>query len=868
MPDIRPNVDPRPNVAPRPGEFTPAPFMAPPPRPADIGDLIRGVEPKALPVIAPTPRQALIEGERRTAPKQSGPREIMAEPEVEQTAKEQFASTMEQVRAARTDPTVQDPTATPEYRKRFDEDVAAKVATQGPRGSEMPAIAEAKSYRAQQEAEAAYRKRFDREVAEKVATQGPRGSEMPAIAEEKAYRAQQAAMAKTVVPAAAAPTAPAVEVLKPEIRHPLYVRPPGSDSMDHVDPGPDATSLGLPSNRIYASVNAQKETAISQAGSERVGSAFQEEILGDPRIRIEEIGASTGMLIESWREPTSFLRTIMTQLEPSIDQNAMLEDYGVAVDAMMTLFNNHDIIGLIEKTVNDEATTHTRVVRAHTTPGTWVHPSIAKMFNADFDGDELKISFDPQAIAGAKDAIAHLIGTEGDLKIDPDFFAIHPMAGGFDGVKAQLKSMFADLNPTDIQLNGLTLAIETSWKTGDAEVGLKSVMRWARAIALNPNRPGSESWAVGEVLQRIYDMNSEILKTSLIVRGVADAYGIIPQLSDSPAIDAPRLRIDFPQGTAPEPAANMQDAGSAMNTPQGMVPNKNMAFRVSAGWQKMVRLSKLIFNKNTIDRRTFLHLLALQMSGMSDFDESARAISQIARTAIADKVGTPKWESDSAFVNWLHEFVKAYNDAAFIINSAAVQVKLDKTVAPSDRFHMPAIPTETDSDDKKDRTRKAVRDVFGNVRMGVLFGDKCPEGYKYLTLDEFVNTNKMDLASLGSPKDQFTGSPTCAPRSPRRSTPNSRVSGRRMGPGHRAPWRTSWSPSTSMGTGEPGWRRSSGSGCWQTSLTTSLGHASSSKKWRCWSRHSTSSARRCSPTSDWTTRPATRRPHWDASSSQ
>lgn len=535
--------------------------------------------------------------------------------------------------------------------------------------------------------------------------------------------------------------------------------PPVFSAADRIAPPADAVS-SLPETRIYESLQQQKDTALARAGTSRTGSANMDMITGNPAVRIEEISLSARMLVEMWREPTSYLRALIAQYLPGVNQDEMLDDFSLAADVMVRLFKENSIEALCEKTVNDEATTHLRIARAHLGPGTFVNPCIAKQFNADFDGDQLRVSFDPAAKAGAKNAIAYLLGTEGNLRIDPDFFAIHPMAGGVDGVKARLFKLFADFHPTDNQITGLVMAFEASWKKGESETGLKSMMRWARAIAANPGQTQPAPYIVGEILQRIYDLNSEILATNLIIRGVSDEFGVnIPKLeTSSGTIEFPSSPIFFPRESAAELPANLRDANTAFNVVAGSVEGKNMPFRVHAGWLKMGRLSKLILGKSGgMARKLALDLLALQMNGLYDYGETSRAVSERARKAIVKVVGYPDYSSDKAFMRWLDKFVSVYNDVAFIINSASGLVRLDKTIAPSEKYYMDAIPDEWNTEKGRAALRKHFKSVFGNVRMGELFGSECPDGYKYVSLDDYIYNNRESTSFLGSAKDKITG---------------------------------------------------------------------------------------------------------------
>lgn len=67
--------------------------------------------------------------------------------------------------------------------------------------------------------------------------------------------------------------------------------------------------------------------------------------------------------------------------------------------------------------------------------GIYLHPSMAAMYTADYDGDDMQISLDPSVRSNAKDPMEQLVGVDGEQSLDTSFLHVSFIRDGWDDGK-------------------------------------------------------------------------------------------------------------------------------------------------------------------------------------------------------------------------------------------------------------------------------------------------------------------------------------------------------------------------------------------------------------------------------------------------
>jgi hypothetical protein len=513
---------------------------------------------------------------------------------------------------------------------------------------------------------------------------------------------------------------------------------------------------------IFPAIAARRQST-NKAGGPPAGQAIMDEITTDQRVRWDEAWVPVEMILQAFLNPQSDLRKILGQVE-WLDENRLVNgDREYAIASVIKIFEKNRIEGLCEKLpVTDEASAHVRRIRlyrgqAGVASGIKLHPAVFAVWNADHDGDQMKVAFNAEAIDGGKTAKDFLIGTEGVGKIDSGFFNMHPWAEGVVGIHDQLVRMYgtaAKGGLTTRELNGLTKAIEKTWDSDTLEEGFRELLRWAREVDQNPSGTRPDSM---EILNDIWDLNRDIRVMSLMYHGVWDESGIkwiANQAAPDSWTDDPSHPGLLSEGGMP---ASLTGWLRMIGAPVGFVDKANQAFRITAGLAKHAReIRDFVVKQSSADRSTAEDRISWAISGIDSLDSSNRTVEDLARRKVMEnkKLGRPPIGNDAAFVAWLHEFIKVYNREAFIVKSVTMLSTLAGSVIPYPKMSMQYIPTTGTEADTMKETRSQFNNVYGGLTMGLIFGPNCPKGAENTLLSEWVHTNReteLGMSTDGMP---------------------------------------------------------------------------------------------------------------------
>lgn len=549
---------------------------------------------------------------------------------------------------------------------------------------------------------------------------------------------------------------------------------PDMDSDSEVEapeiPRAPRAAAELPDTQFREALNLTRESG--ELGLDRnPGSAVSAQMEGDPDLGLEEVSVPVSLIYRASLSPSSGWRVLLSTDE-TIDMEKLLNDYDYAKSTILEFFarpNSHQ--GMAAKyPVTTESDAHLRTIRSHEGDSIRISSIIFEIFNADFDGDAMQVSVDKDSMQGVKSAVDHLITMDRKGKLSAEYFGWVPWGSEAD-VKDRLKSMFLDKagNPMvllDVEINGLAEALIKAW-AGDRGAGTESTIKWVRAIAdrLGGGDRRRRDSITLEVLLRIYQTNRMLANLQKAADGTITWAYITP--ADMNAVvkrgEAPFASHATDGGIH----ANDYDALGQMNTPTGTVENRNPLFRIIAGLNKLVReRSELLTEDSPIGRtaKTVDSILSLMMSGIESLDDSVRNVRMEASRIFMEEMhklypwakGKPIVDisSPEAFIKWLNDFTMLHNDAVFGFNAVAAHVKLDMTLMPYEDLMLPKIPDAGGDEKQQIARRKAQRlqfkNEYGEYSMKALFGNKAPRGYRNMTLNEFIETNRLRYTGLNT----------------------------------------------------------------------------------------------------------------------
>lgn len=525
------------------------------------------------------------------------------------------------------------------------------------------------------------------------------------------------------------------------------------------------------------------------------GQGVSEWLTADQRMPLDEVSFGTKLFLQAYDNPNSQLREIVSEdwlAEKNKDKNQMVQDIGYLEDVLIEFFSENEITLLVSKNpVPDEPSSHLRIVRLHKGVGARVHPIVAAVYNADHDGDSMSVSFNADMAQGAKSSMDFLIGTEGDLKIDPDFFAMVRWGRTHAETAQQLTDLFASegLKLPKKDLRRLVKAIDLSSgeDNGTVEEGYLSLMHAVRSLGDKlQHNPRLASKVTATVLRAIYRHNGDIRKIQNMVFGAStfewdqrDNSGIVlDDISQQPFYD------DITQGGFP---ANIGDLKAMLGGPVSAVEGKNFHYRIDAAFAKEVKRrfnltleSDTLINEKEV-AEVAMALVTKQLANVSDFKEVSNAVSSMMREMIIDEslggIGKPDIDN---FASWMEKFTQRYNMVAYKVNAASIDIRLDMTTQYND-FTVPFLETGKELSQAEQarltpeqlearitantkelwagKLRQAFTNIYGSFTMedlfpGVLTDDRL-RPFRDYTLADFAISNRS-TQYLSTMKDNHT----------------------------------------------------------------------------------------------------------------
>lgn len=522
-----------------------------------------------------------------------------------------------------------------------------------------------------------------------------------------------------------------------------------------VDPG----TRGL--TRVFRSLrNLQSEFGKKLVGRQP-GTAGSSVLTADSRVKINEASMSVTVLRNMYRQGSSGLREMMAGMVD--DPPRMINDDKYADRMIMKFFRRNNIKGVCEKSpTTNESDAHVRVIRAHRGPGARIHPIVHAMWNADFDGDTMRISFDQAAIAGSKTAMDFLIGTDGANKIDPGFFGLAVWRSTDEATVDIINKLFKKLGISAEEAQHLADAIDMA-ADGNEDEGFRSMLRWTREIANRIGGANRDDMAA-KILSDIWKMNTLIRLAGLDLQVMWDYTG--PMIKNA-AFDMAEAGLDpefehmIVEGTAP---SSINAYSVATGGPIGFVEGRNVHFRFIAGLTKIVKVHEAeMFESPRRGAITSETWIANQMSGLAAFEDSGRGVANDARRRVLEMAKRPDTSSDKAFERWLFDaFMPSYNFVAISVNAAVANWSLAGTIVGYEKLSIPFIPEVLDTTNQaqlkkqRDEIRSQFLKIYGRFTMGYLFGNQCPKGWEDVRLHEYVTRQNETKKFLGDGETDYS----------------------------------------------------------------------------------------------------------------
>ena len=533
-------------------------------------------------------------------------------------------------------------------------------------------------------------------------------------------------------------------------------------------PVPEETRVSLSSSQFVKANKEQKNEARS-AGKIGMGNGLYGDMTDDASIDLDTVSVGTREMVRAMREPTSNILNIINEYsDEQYTYDSIPADDDMLAKIAMDVFNNNDIELFVTKYPDpDEASSHVKKIRVHNGRNMRVHPLVSKVFNADFDGDAMKVSLDENLAKNSSGlSIDFFIAPDGAIRIDPDFF---------DLVLWGDERMTSDLLMSDrLDGSGILDAYGLNRDTVDniARDMIEIVDNdqdedsWKRLIMDIRSVDRGTSGVSMSILKDIFNFNADIRMLQGYERGIK-----LDEVAFLPFTDSTGL-VEIPDEIMPrrgEIPANMADLSVALGGPVGQVPGKNPQFRFVSGIAKTVKaLRNAIIGEDTWNSKssrndTADEIYAKAMSSKATLGERQIVLSSWMRSRVVREVGFPRMDGD-ALLDWIERFAACYNRYAYIINTTATRVKSDYTIDRGPADGVTTVPY-VDTTKTFEGFRSEFVKVYGDFTLEAVFGDAVSSGYmrafKSMTVTEwsryfnYHNTYKMSEPRLMPRRSTF-----------------------------------------------------------------------------------------------------------------
>lgn len=531
----------------------------------------------------------------------------------------------------------------------------------------------------------------------------------------------------------------------------IYNRPVGYDRRDR-SPKLKQFSTKRPTS-VMKSVKNRMATAFKRLG---VGNRIYQKMLADPSLDFREVGVGVQELMAAVEQnPTTVDRLISRYV------NDFQGAAGMSPSKLIELINDSDIyVGTFKPPNNRGQDVQRRRLRVMTGKrrGIYLHPMMAAMYTADFDGDDMEVSLDPNVAEYARDPMDYMIGVDGEHSLDTKFLPVsHIVEVGGESprefIRTKMLSGFANIDGRTLRplIDAIVRLSETaSSEEDDQAKAWGDVFREARRVAdaMNPgNKVGSDTM-MSRLCQAVYNCMQDIrVQDALLTMGV-DASMPEPRTYEDSAIY--KIVDGMVEGVVPN---NFQDLKEMLTGFMGNVEKKNAPFRFTADVGKMMKMDSRfqIGDEFVFDPNNREHMQAFFESTVK-FAESRRMAkevkkagrssyyTQVLRDKVIKEVGFP--EAYKNYADFLDRFCRSYARHSAIINEANLVFLSNMGISSNSNRELVSPLNPSNGDVRLSDLAEPMLSIYGTYSVERMFGALSKFG---------VATAKADPRWKGTP---------------------------------------------------------------------------------------------------------------------
>ena len=209
----------------------------------------------------------------------------------------------------------------------------------------------------------------------------------------------------------------------------IYNRPVGYDNKDRT-PRLRQASNKRPSE-LFKKLRDRVANSFKSKG---VGFHIYGKMLADTKLALDEVGVGFREITAvADQDPTMLNNLLSAYSDEPIDVSLW------SIDEIISFINNRKIyVGTFKPPNNRGQDIERRrlVILDDQARGIFLHPFMAAMYTADFDGDDWEVSLDPSVATMTKNPMRYMVGIDNQQSLNVDFLPISRIVGNYEGTKS------------------------------------------------------------------------------------------------------------------------------------------------------------------------------------------------------------------------------------------------------------------------------------------------------------------------------------------------------------------------------------------------------------------------------------------------
>lgn len=525
-------------------------------------------------------------------------------------------------------------------------------------------------------------------------------------------------------------------------------------------------------------VKAIQRMAKNAFGNSGVGYRIYGKMNGLPSLDLRDVGVGVQEIMNAIRQNADMVNRLFA---PFMEPGENVARW--SSDEVVEFVRTHEIyVATFKEPGNRGPDAQRRRLRVLTTQqrGIYLHPIMAALYTADFDGDDMEVSLDPNVAKLTRDPMSYMIDIDGKQTLNVDFLPVSRIVDGYEEGKTARDYVRDEiLGKTDLSkhsdfrysISSLIDAIlelsKTATKDGDAQaVAWGNLFMTAREVAdqTGENSDAIMSQICHEVYQAMKDIGRQISYSSID----ADIIGM-DKLPDPVAFDDSAIYLLIREMVVGEVPNNFQDLKIMLSGFLGNVKGKNAPFRFTADVGKMMKMDtrlqigdgSFVVDPNDVEQmKSFFESTVKYAESQRMAQEVKKAgrsqyYTQLMRERVISEVGFP--ERYESYAQFLNAFCVSYNHNSAKINEANL-VRLTNYGIASDSNRGLVSPLKPSPGGVTlGDLAEPIRSIYGDYSVGRMFGTLSESGIMGEHADDFFagNPNAVRRAQKRSVEREY-----------------------------------------------------------------------------------------------------------------